>query len=120
MAAYEVSQPRPDVVRVAFLDGWDADQESGGMFREVLALLDDQEQEITLLIVAGEYRPVYEQQALQPARGILYHDNIGKIVIVAKDAELAVAHMGASRGERGMPAIPMYAFDTEGEALSQL
>lgn len=120
MAAYEVSQPRPDVVRVALLDGWDADKDSEGMFREALALLDDQEQEVTLLIVAGEYRPVYEQQALQPARGILYHDNISKIVIVANDAELAVAHMGAKRGERGMSPIPMFAFTSEGEALSQL
>lgn len=120
MAAYEVSQPRPDVVRVAFKAGWEASKDSEGMFREVLDLLDAQEQEVTLLIVAGEYRPVYEQQALQPARGILYHDNINKIVIVAKDAALAVAHMGASRGERGMAPIPMFAFDSEGDALAQL
>lgn len=120
MATYEVSQPRPDVVRVAFLEGWNANADSEGMFREVLTALDDVEQEVTLLIVAGQFRPVYEEQALQPARGILYHDNIEKIVIVADDAQLAVAHMGASRGERGMPPIPMFAFASEGEALAEL
>jgi hypothetical protein len=120
MAAYEVSQPRPDVVRTAFLEDWKAERDSEAMFREVLTLLDDVETEVTLLIVAGESRPVYEDKALQPARGILYHDNINKIIIVAKDAELAVSHMGASRGERGMPPVPMFAFATEGEALAQL
>jgi hypothetical protein len=120
MASYEVSQPRPDVVRVAFLDGWNAKTDSEAMFREVLSILDDLETEVTLLIVAGDNRPVYEDKALQPARGILYHDNVNKVVIVAQDAQLAVAHMGASRGERGMTPIPMYAFDNEGEALSEL
>ena len=107
MATYEVSQPREDIVRVAFLPEWDAARDSEPMFREVLAMLDDQERAVTLLIVAGEFRPVYEAKALSPARGILYHDNIKKIVIVAQDARLAVAHMGASRGERGMAPIPM-------------
>jgi hypothetical protein len=120
MAAYEVSQPRTDVVRVEFKDDWDPSRDSESMFREVLALLDDVETEVTFMIVAGENRPVYEDRALQPARGILYHDNIKKIVIVAKDAKLAVAHMGASRGERGMAPVPMFAFDTEGEALAEL
>lgn len=120
MAAYEVSQPRSDVVRVAFLEGWNASEDSEGMFREVLSVLDDLEQEVTLLIVAGQFRPVYDEQALQPARGILYHDNIEKIIIVAEDAELAVAHMGSHRGERGMSPIPMFAFASEGDALSQL
>jgi len=120
MVAYEVTQPRPDVVRVAFLADWNASRDSEAMFREVLAVLDDVDREVTLLVVAGEHRPIYEQKALQPARGILYHDNLNRIIIVAKDAELAVAHMGASRGERGLPPIPMFAFDTEEEALAKL
>ncbi|NPV67553.1 MAG: hypothetical protein HPY64_10445 [Anaerolineae bacterium] len=120
MAAYEVTRPRPDVVRVAFLPGWDAERDSEPMFREVLAKLDEADQEVTLLIVAGEFRPVYEEKALQPARGILYHDNIKKIIVVAKHADLAVAHMGASRGERGLSPIPMFAFASEGEALAEL
>ncbi|GAB4573676.1 MAG: hypothetical protein Kow0077_16820 [Anaerolineae bacterium] len=120
MAAYEVSQPRPDVVRVAFLEDWDPARDSESMFREVLQKLDDAEQEVVLLIVAGEHRPVYEEKALQPARGVLLHDNIKKIIIVAKDAQLAVAHMGATRGERGMPPVPMFAFDSEGAALAEL
>jgi hypothetical protein len=120
MAAYEVSQPRPDLVRVAFLPGWDARRESEAMFRAVLAMLDDVEQPVTLLIVAGDYRPVYEEKALQPARGILMHDSIKKVIIVAKDAELAVAHMGVSRGERGRAPVPMFAFDSEGAALAEL
>jgi hypothetical protein len=120
MAAYEVTQPRPDVVRVAFLKEWDPARNSEAMFRDVLAVLDGVETEVTFLVVAGENRPIYEDKALQPARGILYHDNIKKIIIVAKDAKLAVAHMGASRGERGMSPVPMFAFDTEGEALAEL
>ncbi len=120
MAAYEVTRPRPDVVRVAFLADWNAQRDSEPMFREVLAMLDDVDREVTLLIVAGEHRPVYEEKALQPARGILYHDNIKKIIVVAKNAELAVAHMGASRGERGLAPIPMFAFASEGEALAEL
>jgi hypothetical protein len=120
MASYEVSQPREDIVRVAFLPGWDAAHDSEPMFREALSVLDDLEKSVTLLIVAGDFRPIYEDKALSPARGILYHDNIQKIVIVAQDAGLAVAHMGASRGERGMVPIPMFAFNTEGEALAEL
>ncbi len=120
MATYEVTQPRGDIVRVAFLAGWDARRDSEGMFRELLALLDAQEKPVVLLIVAGEHRPVYESKALQPARGILYHDNIKKIIVVARDAQLAVAHMGASRGERGANPIPMFAFDSEGDALAEL
>lgn len=120
MAGYEVSRPRPDVVRVAFLDQWDAAQESEAMFREALALLDSAEQPVILLIVAGKHRPVYENQALQPARGILYHDHIKKLIVVADNAQMAVNHMGANRGERGVPPIPMFAFASEGEALAEL
>jgi len=120
MATYEVTQPRADIQRVAFLAGWDSQRDSEGMFRELLARLDDQEQPVALLIVAGEHRPVYESKALQPARGILYHDNIKKIIVVARDAHLAVTHMGASRGERGAAPIPMFAFDSEGAALAEL
>ncbi|GEM_PF-6617457 len=120
MAGYEVTKPRPDVVRVAFLDNWDADTESAQMFRDVLAKLDEAEDEVTLLIVAGKNRPVYEAMALQPARAILYHDNLKKMIVVADEAELAVAHMNATRAERGMPPIPMFAFASEGEALSEL
>lgn len=120
MAAYTVTQPRPDVVRVAFLEDWDADRDSEAMFREALALLDGAETEVTFLIVAGENRPVYEDNALQPARGILYHDNIKKIIIVAENAQYAVSHMGMSRGERGMPSVPMFSFDSEGDALAEL
>jgi hypothetical protein len=120
MAAYEVSQPRADLVRVAFLKDWNAAKDSEAMFRDVLAVLDDLETEVTLMIVAGEHRPVYENKALQPARGILYHDNIGKMIIVADAAKLAVAHMNATRAERGMPPIPMFAFENEGAALAEL
>lgn len=120
MPAYEVSQPRSDVLRVDFSGDWDADRDSEAMFRELLTKLDDVETEVTLLIVAGENRPMYEDTALQPARGILYHDNIKKMIIVARDAKLAVAHMNATRAERGMAPVPMFAFDTEGEALSEL
>jgi hypothetical protein len=120
MAAYEVTQPRPDVIRVAFLSDWEARQHSEKMFREVLARLDGAETEVTLLIVAGPHRPVYEDKALQPARAILYHDNVKKMIIVADQASLAVAHMNATRAERGMPPIPMFAFSSEGEALAEL
>ena len=120
MATYDRSQPREDIVRVAFLPDWDAARDSESMFRDVLSVLDGLEGPVTLLIVAGEFRPVYEDRALTPARGILYHDNVEKVVIVAQNAELAVAHMGASRGERGMAPIPMFAFNSEGEALAEL
>ena len=120
MAGYEVSQPRPDVVRVAFLEAWDAKRDSEPMFREVLARLDAAQVPVTLLVVAGVHRPIYEDKALQPARGILYHDSIKKMVIVAEQAELAVAHMNATRAERGMPPIPMFAFKSEGDALAEL
>ncbi len=120
MATYEVTRPRPDIVRIAFLEGWDAARDSEAMFREALAALDNVEIEATLLIVAGQNRPIYENKALQPARGILYHDNVRKIIIVAEDAQLAVTHMGAHRGERGLPPIPMFAFASEGDALAEL
>jgi|YNPBryBLVA2012_1023415.scaffolds.fasta_scaffold38119_2 phosphopantetheine adenylyltransferase len=120
MAAYEVSHPRSDIVRVAFLEDWDARAHSEAMFREVLALLDACENEVILLIVAKDKRPIYEDRALQPARGILYHDCIKKIIIVADEAQAAVAHMNVTRAERGMPPIPMFAFNTEAEALAEL
>ncbi|MBN1963669.1 MAG: hypothetical protein JW910_03415 [Anaerolineae bacterium] len=120
MASYEVTQPREDVVRVAFSADWNAATDSEPMFREVLTLLDDAETEVTLLIVAGENRPSYADTALQPARGILYHDNIKKMIVVADQSEMAVAHMNATRAERGLPPIPMFAFASEGDALAEL
>lgn len=120
MATYEVTQPRDDVVRVAFLEGWNAATDSEAMFRDVLAVLDDVETEVVLLIVAGANRPTYENTALQPARGILYHDNIKKMIVVAEAADMAIAHMNATRAERGMPPIPMFAFANEGDALAEL
>lgn len=118
MPAYTVTQPQPDVVRVAFPSGWDTEQESGPMFEDVLTLLDDSPVDVTLLIVAGDERPTYRN--ITAARGILLHDNLKQIIIVARDAQLAANHMGATRGERGMMPIPMLAFDSEDEALKHL
>lgn len=120
MANYQVTHPRDDVVRVAFLDGWNPETDSAPMFQELLEMVEHVEQPVILLIIAGKHRPLYDDAALQPARGVLYHDNLKKIIVVAEDAELAVAHMGASRGERGMGRVPMFAFENEGEALVEL
>lgn len=120
MAGYQVTQLRPDVIRVEFLEDWDAARDSTSMFRELLARLDEVENEVTVLVVAGNHRPSYEDKALQPARGVLYHDNLRRMVVVANEAQLAVAHMNATRAERGLPPIPMFAFETEAEALAEL
>ncbi|MCL4876734.1 MAG: hypothetical protein KJ064_08755 [Anaerolineae bacterium] len=118
MAKYSITRPQSDVIRVAFPPDWDAENESGEMFRELLEELDKSIESVTLLIVAGEQRPVYTD--LSAARAILMHDDIKQFVVVAKGAQQAVNHMGAWRGERGLHPIPMHAFDTEDEASAAL
>jgi hypothetical protein len=120
MSKYDVSRPRPDVLRVVFPNGWDANTESADMFKEVLAALDDSEQMVTLLIVTQGERPVYSPEGIGAARSILTHDNIKQMIVVAHDAELAISHMGARRGERGLPPVPMRAFEREEDALPYL
>lgn len=120
MSAYEITRPKPDLIRMAFGEAWDARAHSEAMFRALLAALDDSETEVTLLIVAGPHRPIYENRALQPARAILHHDNLKRMVVVSPDAQQAVTHMGATRAEHGAPPIPMLAFDSEAAALAAL
>lgn len=119
MTSYTISQPKPDVIRVTFPAGWNSEAESPAMFKDVLAALDDRDQQTTLMIVAGDERPTYAG-GLSFARAILTHDRIKKMVIVAKNAQSAADHMSATRGERGLPPIPILAFGTEQEALANL
>ncbi len=120
MAQFNISQPRPDVVRVFFPKDWAANEESAVMFKDLLGTLDNLEDEVTLLIVAGDRRPVYVEEGIKAAREILYHDNIKKIIIVADDPQPGVTHMSAFRGERGYPPIPMFGCETEAEAEQYL
>ncbi len=120
MSNYEISKPKPDVIRVAFPPSWAAEDESAMMFKELLAAIDDSEDMVTLLIVTQGERPVYTPDGLGAARSILTHDNIKQMLVVATDAELAIAHMGARRGERGLVPIPMRAFTSEAEAQPYL
>ena len=120
MTSYSISRPKPDVIRVAFPNGWDATAESKAMFRDVLSELDDSDVNMTVMVVAGSARPEYAPDALSFARGVLTHDRLKKMVVVADDAQLAVNHMGVTRGERGLAPIPMLAFDSEAEALASL
>jgi hypothetical protein len=120
MPTYSITKPRPDVIRVAFPRGWNAQAESAAMFKDLVAVLDVAGDPVTLMIVAGRERPIYEPHALKDARGVLYHDNIKRMFIVAEDAQLAVNHMSATRAERGFPPLLMLAFDTEEEALKHL
>ena len=117
MANYRVTTPKADLIRVEFLAQWDPENESAAMFREVLNLLDATERPVNLLIVAGNQRPAYTPDGLGAARSILTHDKIKQMIVVANDAELAISHMGARRGERGLPPIAMRAFDREEDAL---
>jgi hypothetical protein len=120
MPKYQLSMPRPDVIRVVFPEEWDAAADSAAMFKDVLAALDDAGQMVTLLIVTQGERPVYSPEGIGAARSILTHDNIKRMIIVAHDAKLAISHMGARRGERGLPPIPMHAFEREEDALPYL
>ncbi|MCB9455100.1 MAG: hypothetical protein H6671_03825 [Anaerolineaceae bacterium] len=119
MSSYTINQPRPDVIRVAFPQGWDSEGESPVMFKEVLEALDDAQQQITLLIVAGDERPTYAG-GLSFARAVLTHDRLKKMVVVAQNAQLAADHMSATRGERGLPPIPILAFEDESQAATNL
>lgn len=120
MTQFNISRPRPDVVRVFFPEQWAAEKESAAMFNNLLGVLDALEDEVTLLIVAGGQRPVYVEEGIKAAREILYHDNIKKIIIVADDPQPGVTHMSAFRGERGYPPIPMFGCETEAEAEQYL
>ena len=86
----------------------------------LLAALDAAEQMVILLIITQGERPVYSPEGIGAARSILTHDKIKRMIIVAHDAELAISHMGARRGERGLPPIPMHAFEREEDALPYL
>ncbi|NDJ84277.1 MAG: hypothetical protein GYB66_00185 [Chloroflexi bacterium] len=120
MPAFEISQPEPDLVRVFFPASWDATAESEAMFKSLLETLNDQDNPVTLMVVAGGERPEYSTGGLHAARDILFHDNIARMVIVADDPSPAVSHMSAFRGERGLPPIPMIGASTEEEARQQL
>lgn len=118
MADFKITRPESDLLRVQFPDGWDAKAESGEMFRTILTELDDSDTPLTLFIVAGDERPIYDE--LSVARAILTHDRLKQIIVVAEDSEAAINHMGATRGERGLPPIGMYAFDNEEDALKKV
>ncbi len=120
MAKFEISQPTPVVVRVQFPKKWNAHAESETMFAELLDMLDNAEDAVTLMIVAGDERPVYTAYGLPKARDILFHDNVGKMIIVASNPAPAVSHMSAFRGERGIPPIPIIGCNTEEEAQKHL
>ncbi len=115
---FQITRPEWDILRVELVNGWNAETESSEMFQTLLAELDNSLESVTLLIVAGEKRPAYTD--LQAAWAILLHDELKKIVVVAKDAQHAINHMGAARAERGLPPIPIAAYDTETEALAAL
>ena len=117
MSSYNLSYPKPGVIRVQFPKGWSADAESGEMFRELLRALDDAKTPVTLIIVAGKERPVYSNSGLRAAQDILMHENIRKMLVVADNPKPAVTHMAGLRGERGLPAIPILGFTSETEAL---
>jgi hypothetical protein len=120
MGDYEISYPQPDIVRVAFPENWDAETESTDMFRDLFEAINDSEEDVTLLVVADQERPSYEGDALRLARNVLTHENIKQMVVVAEEASNAVNHMGATRGQFGLPPIPIYACATEDEAQQYL
>jgi hypothetical protein len=120
MSSFTISQPKPGVIRVAFPTGWDSENESAAMFKEILEALDDAEQQVTLMIVAGDERPTYATDGLSFARAVLTHDRLKKMVVVAQNAQLAADHMSATRGERGLPPIPILAFEDEAQAAENL
>lgn len=118
MVTYTITRPQSDVIRIELPTDWDAEKESGELFHEVLEELDKSIESITLLIVAGEQRPVYTE--LSAARAILTHDDLKQIIVVAPGAQQAINHMGTWRAEHGLHTIHLVAFDTEAEALSHL
>ncbi|MBZ0310691.1 MAG: hypothetical protein K8I82_31830 [Anaerolineae bacterium] len=118
MATYTITRPQSDVLRVEFPKDWDAEKESGDMFHMVLEELDKSIESVTLLIVAGQKRPVYTE--LSAARAVLTHDDLKQIIVVAPGAQQAINHMGIWRAEHGLHTIHLAAFDTEEAALNHL
>ena len=116
MAKFELTRPNPTVIKVKFPDKWNADAESEGMFRTILDELNEAEDEVTLIIVAGNSRPVYAGEGIRMAHDILHHDNIGKMIVVADDPTPATTHMAAVRGERGISPLQIIGCKTEAEA----
>lgn len=115
MAAFSITHPQPNVIRVSFPTDWDASAESEPMFKELLTALDAVDDPVYLVIVAGDLRPVYTSDGIRSARDILLHDNIETIIIVADDPKPGVAHMSAFRGERGFPPVSIVGCTTEAE-----
>lgn len=120
MAGYSITQPQPTLVRVEFNDAWDAEQESEAMFQAVAALLGQQDDPVTVMVVAGEDRPVYTRDGVKFARDVLLHDNLGKMIIVADYPDPAITHMTTFRSERGMPRVPIVGVNSEAEAEDAL
>lgn len=116
MAKFELTQPKSNVIKIKFPKKWKADAESEGMFRAVLDKLNAAEDEVTLVVVAGNSRPVYAGDGIRMAHDILHHDNIGKMIIIADDPTPATTHMAAVRGERGMSPLRIIGCTTEEEA----
>lgn len=119
MSSYDISFPKPTMIRVQFPNGWNAEVESGKMFQELLRVLDEAKMPVTLVVVAGKARPVYSSGGLVAAQNILMHENIRKMLVIADNPKPAVTHMAGLRGERGLPAIPIIGFTNETEALQQ-
>lgn len=115
MEHYEISKPEANVVRVALLAGWTAEDESAEMFKAVVQALDECEDNVTLVIAAGEFRPSYKNNASILAHDVLYHENLERIIVVSPGASYAVTHMGAVRGKRGLRPIPILAYDDESQ-----
>lgn len=120
MAVYSITQPQPTLVRVFFPPDWDAAAESAPMFKELLTTLNAVDDPITLVIIAGDMRPIYSADGLRFARDILLHDNVDTIIIVADDPKPGVAHMSAFRGERGFPPVHIIGCTSEAEVEQYL
>lgn len=115
MAGYTVTQPTSTVIRVEFTDEWNAEAQSEAMFAVVVEQLSQQDDPVTVVVVAGEDRPVYTQDGIKHAQDVLLHDNLGKMVIVADNPAPAVTHMTTFRAERGMPLVPIVGATSEDE-----
>lgn len=120
MAKFELTRPNPTVIKVKFPDKWKADAESEGMFRAVLDELNAAKDEVTLVVIAGKSRPVYDGEGIRMAHDILHHDNIGKMIVVADDPTPATTHMAAVRGERALSPLKIIGCKTEAEAEQYL